>query len=66
LVLKTLEKFPAAKANSLYILLSVEEQSKQCAQQMLRALSRDGVYDISFQFLRTEIAKGLWEGFRES
>src|SRR6266568_1219468 len=30
---------------------------------MLHLFSRHRIYDISFQFLRAEIGKGLWEGF---
>ena len=52
--------------NPLHILLSIQEQTKQCAQEMLCTLSRDGVNYVSLEFLRSEIVEGLWEGFCES
>ena len=33
---------------------------------MLNALSRNCIHHVSFEFLRTEIGKGLWESFCEA
>lgn len=55
-----------SKRNILDVLLAIEKQSQQRAQEMLNMLSRNSIYNPTLEFLRSEIRKRFGEGFCEA
>ena len=58
--------FLLERCYALDILLAVEQQAQQRAEEVLNALSRDRLGDIAFELLRSEIRETLRKRFGET